>query len=124
MPRTRYSRVRMAVSTLWRPMSRKLESVSSNGKLRPGSIASIHRGLRRPREQSFLGTEVVEESGGGHPDPLASAATPVPRYSFDLEELDGRVDDLLPAQVTAGLTAVLVGTRVLAERGAATTKNP
>ena len=110
----------MAVSTLWRPMSRKLESVSSSGKAR-ARVDRVHAVALGDHlaEQALLRAEVVEEPGRGHPDPLGQRRDPGAAVPLGGEELDCRVNDLLPPQVAAGLTAVLVGPGGLAERGAA-----
>ena len=106
----------MAVSALCRPMSRKLESVSSNGKARSG-IDRLHAVALGDHlaEQAFLRAEVVEEARRRHPHPLGQRRHPRAAVALGGEELDRGVNDLLPAQVAPGLPAVLVGPGVLPE---------
>ena len=54
-------------------------------------------------QESFLRAEVVEESRGGHPDPIRQRRHPGAAVSLGGEELHCRVNDLLAAEVAAGL---------------------
>ena len=110
----------MAVSTLCRPRSRKLESVSCQreGPVRIDRLHAVALG-HHLAQQAFLRAEVVEEPRRRHADPIGQRGHPGAAVALGREELDGGVDDLLPAQVAAGLAAVLVRAGVLPVTGAA-----
>ena len=100
----------MAVSTLCRPSSRKLESVSCQreGPVRVDRLHAVALGDHFA-QQALLRAEVVQEPRRRHADPIGQGRHPGAAVTLGREELDRGVDDLLPAQVAAGLAGVLVG---------------
>ena len=94
--------MRTAVSTLWRPISRKLgkRQLQRKGGAGIDGVHAIALGHDLAQE-SFLRAEVVEKSRGGHSDSIRQRRHPCATVSLGGEELRSRVNDLLAAEVTA-----------------------
>ena len=99
----------MALSALWRPRSRKLESVSCSGKPGPDRPHPCGHALGdHLPQQPLLRAEVVEEPRRRHPDPIGQRGDPGAAVPLGREQFDSGLNDLLPPQVAPGLAAVLV----------------